>query len=75
VLSDEDGMAAVRRLAAVLVRLRRSDAPGEEILRLRSHRAHAAQLDERAVATAQMERRAERMAAYAIDAFVDAHRA
>ena len=72
-LRDEDGMTAVGRLAAVLVRLGWSHAVGEKILRMNSHGGHATQLDEGAIATAKAKPRAKRVAAYPIDALVDAH--
>src|SRR4051812_49207468 len=50
VLGDEDGVATVRRLLAVLVRLRRSEPLGHEVVRMIADHVHAAQLDGRAVA-------------------------
>ena len=73
-LRDEHGMAAVGRLTAVLERLGGSDALGEQVVRMRPHRAHAAQLDKRPIAAAQAKPGPERVAADVVDAFVYPHR-
>src|SRR5689334_6653083 len=59
VLGDEHGVAAVRGLLAVLVRLGGSELLGDEIVRVGSDGVHAAQLDGRAVAGVEVELLAE----------------
>jgi hypothetical protein len=73
VLRDEHRMAAVRRLLAVLVRLRGSERPGDEVMGVASDHLHATQLDGRAVAGVEVELLAEALTPDAGDALVDGH--
>ena len=74
VLGDEDGVAAVRRLAPVLARRGGGDAGGEELLGVLANGAHPAELHDRAVAPAQTELGPERVPSYGVDPIVDEHR-
>src|SRR4051794_6211496 len=71
VLRDEDGVAAVGRLLAVLVRVRGREALRDDVGRVEAQRRRAAQLGEAAVAPAQVELRAERVPRDRVDALVD----
>src|SRR3954452_4241212 len=71
VLGDEDGMASVRRLLAVLVRRRRRELLGDQVVRVLADRLHAAQLDGRPVAGVEVEIRAKALLLDALEAVVD----
>ena len=74
VLGDEHGVAAVRRLPAVLVGRRRGEPLGDQLLGVSAYGLHAAQLDRRGVAAAEVELRAERLPGQPLESRVDRHR-
>src|SRR4051812_47561424 len=75
VLGDEDRMAAVRGLAAVVAGLRRSEALRDQIVRVLLHRRRPADQRDRAIAAAgrEVELRAEPVRADRGDALLDVH--
>src|SRR5690242_17848105 len=75
VLGDEHGVAAVRRLLAVLVGRRGSEPRGQELLGVSAHGLHAAELDRRGLTVAEVELRAERLPGQPLECRVDRHRA
>ena len=70
-LGDEDGVATVRSLPAVITRLGRGEPPGDQVPGVQPHRGRAAQFGGDPVAAAQMELRAERMPRDGVQLVVD----
>jgi hypothetical protein len=75
VLGDEDGVAAVGRLLAVLVRLGRCDALADDLPRVLPEPGRAVELGQAPVAAAQVELPAERLPGEALQPGVDRVRA
>lgn len=71
VLGHEYRMTAIRRLFPVATRLRGRDPRRNQLLGVSPDRAHPAQLDERALAPAQMKPSAERLASDQLEPRVD----
>ena len=70
-LGDEDGMAAVRRLLAVLGRRGGREPLRDQLVRMPAQALRAVQLREAPVSAAEVEPRAEVMPTDPVDAAVD----